>query len=166
MMRKFLRSRKFLYFSLGLVFASAIAVASIFAYAAIGDVKLMKENVIITTPEADILYDGQEHVFNNQEIKIEEGHLNVGDYIQVSEEEKRYTKAGTYTNWINVKILDSNNQDVSSTYNLKVEYGKIIANFFIELRTFSHFFRKRFCLFAVDTNEVIIFRKVIFEFCD
>ena len=122
-MRKLLRSRKFLYFSLGLVFASAIAVASIFAYAAIGDVKLMKENVIITTPEADILYDGQEHVFNNQEIKIEEGHLNVGDYIQVREEEKRYTKAGTYTNWINVKILDSNNQDVSSTYNLKVEYG-------------------------------------------
>ncbi len=124
-MRKFLRSRKFLYFSLGLVFASAIAVASIFAYAAIGDVKLMKENVIITTPEVDILYDGQEHVFNNQEIKIEEGHLNVGDYIQVSEEEKRYTKAGTYTNRINVKILDSNNQDVSSTYNLKVKYGDI-----------------------------------------
>ena len=61
-----MRSKFWVYASLGLVAAASLGVVTTFAYAASGQVALVKSNINITTPDIEITYDGEEHIYSNK----------------------------------------------------------------------------------------------------
>ena len=125
----FLSSKKFLYFSLGLVCATSIAVAATFGYAALGDIKLFKENITISTPGDTFKYDGERHIYEVEpsDVEIRDGNLSGGDYVTIDSEPLEVFEADTYRNEVDYKILDSTGNDVTKTYNIKEAFGEIVV---------------------------------------
>ena len=54
-----MRSKFWIYASLGLVAAASIGVAATFAYAASGQIALVKSNINIVTSSVDLVYNGE-----------------------------------------------------------------------------------------------------------
>lgn len=126
----FLSSKKFLYFSLGLVCATSIAVAATFGYAALGDIKLFKENITLVTPSDSLKYDGETHIYEvrPEDVDIEDGNLSAGDYVTIDAEPLEVCQARKYDNIVSYKILDSTGNDVTKTYNIKEDFGEIVVS--------------------------------------
>lgn len=126
----FLSSKKFLYFSLGLVCATSIAVAATFGYAALGDIKLFKENITLVTPSDSLKYDGETHIYEvgPEDVDIEDGNLSAGDYVTIDAEPLEVYQARKYDNIVSYKILDSTGNDVTKTYNIKEDFGEIVVS--------------------------------------
>lgn len=119
-----MRSKFWVYASLGLVAAASLGVVTTFAYAASGQVALVKSNINITTPDIEITYDGEEHIYGDKKGSYI-GELNVGDGIVFAEDKTTCFKAGTYRNRVKYQIINSNGQNVNKDYNIKEDFGII-----------------------------------------
>lgn len=123
-----MRSKIFLYGSLIFIAICSLAAATCFGYAALGQGTFFKENIILSTPNEEFQYCGDYINFSSEEYKIEEGQLALGDYIVVEPTEKQLFDSGLFTNSIKYKILNANGQDVTSSYNIKENFGRILVN--------------------------------------
>lgn len=119
-----MRSKFFIYASLVVVVAASIGAAATFAYAASGQVALVKANINIVTPSFEKKYNGEVQEFTAVGASYE-GELNLGDSILFSEVKTQAFNAGRYQNKVNYEILNANGQDAKKDYNIKDDFGVI-----------------------------------------
>lgn len=85
------------------------------------------------------VYDGYTHGFDPSSYDIESGSLASGDSINITKKQGKndsFLKVGTYSflNYYDVKILDSNANDVTKNYNLdKIDTSSVISKRDLEI---------------------------------
>lgn len=120
-----MRSKFWIYASLGLVAAASIGVAATFAYAASGQIALVKSNINIVTSSVDLVYNGEIQEIHGNEGAYYNGELNMGDGIFFIDQVTEAFKAGKYENKVKYDIINANGQNVKKDYNIKNDFGII-----------------------------------------
>ena len=119
-----MRSKFWIYASLGLVAAASVGVAATFAYAASGQVALVKSNINIVTPSNELIYNGDFQQIDGSNAYYN-GELNIGDGIIFTNDVTNALKAGKYRNKVKYEIINSNGQDAKKDYNIKDDFGVV-----------------------------------------
>ena len=119
-----MRSKFWIYASLGLVAAASVGVAATFAYAASGQVALVKSNINIVTPSNELIYNGDLQQIDGSNAYYN-GELNIGDGIIFTNDVTNALKAGKYRNKVKYEIINSNGQDAKKDYNIKDDFGVV-----------------------------------------
>lgn len=123
-----MKSKILLYGSLIFIAVCSLAAATCFAYAAVGQGSFFKENLTITTPDYVDQYCGDYITIENNDYAIEDGQLALGDYIVVRPNTQTFFDAGVYRNELLYSIYNANGQNVTSSYNIKEDFGTILIN--------------------------------------
>lgn len=115
---------KLAFIGLALVIIGAVGVALIFGYTASGQAPIFKDNLTITTADnTSLIYNGQNQTIEVTDCIISEGELAPGDSFFYEPHSYTIFDAGEYTNTVDYKILNANAEDVTSSYNIKEEFG-------------------------------------------
>ena len=92
-----------------------------------GSLTINKKEIRINTVTEEIEYDGQEHTSFDFDLLYQIDHVLGHQVIFDDEDYGRITNVGKVENKLIVaKILDENNEDVISNYDIKYYYGEII----------------------------------------
>lgn len=119
-----MRTKFLIYASLGLIAAASIAVAATFAYAASGQVALVKTNIKIQSDSIDLVYNGTIQQVNCGKPSYY-GELNIGDGFTYQQSKLNVFEPATYSNSFNYQIINANGKDVTNEYNIVEEFGQV-----------------------------------------
>ncbi len=101
----------------------SIVVATLFGLNTLGVLRLFETPISIKIEDYTTTYNA-EKVEANFPYQITSGGLISGDSIEVTTKEE-IINAGTYQNVFEVKIIDRNGQNVSSSYDINIDMGEI-----------------------------------------
>ena len=99
----------------------SIVVATLFGLNTFGVLRLFETPISIKIEDYTTTYNA-EKVEADFPYQITSGSLLTGDNIEISTK-KEVINAGEYTDCFDVKILDRNGQNVTSSYNLNLDVG-------------------------------------------
>ncbi len=90
-----------------------------------GTIKIYPRAITLSSIDHEYTYDGYDHKFTLDEVTITEGSLAVGQHLVIDyESDEKHLNAGEYLNKFKAKVLDGNDIDVTSNYNITLNFGK------------------------------------------
>lgn len=113
---------KSLIISVSVIIGTSVLLMIYFGMISLGIIKTRVNKLTIKTDSVEVVYNGEEHVANG--FIIEEGELHPGHTIRANYTGSQ-TNVGQSSNAATIAVLDQDLKDVSSIYELTIQFGEI-----------------------------------------